>query len=165
MAFKSSHSSRMVDLQRSRMRTVEARARTYRIAMAWTGACCLVLSIAIFATRGSSQTLQGPSTPPRSVGAWQTPTRNLAVQSTAAPTPRDCHKLVTQANPGYAMEWKHWPTNGSGDDIGQVLNSMGVATHALQADLGDLQVRIEQLRCENQNLSDKLDYIIRKLPQ
>jgi hypothetical protein len=37
-------------------------------------------------------------------------------------------------------------------------------TRSLQNDLNDVQVRVEQLRCEEQNIKAKLDYIIRRLP-
>jgi hypothetical protein len=80
------------------------------------------------------------------------------------PTPRDCAQLIQHANPSYIVtDMTHWSTNGT-EDNGQILNQIGAGVRELQGDLDDLQVRVAQLRCEDQNLEDKLDYIIRRLP-
>ena len=84
------------------------------------------------------------------------------------PTSRDCRKVVTQPDPNYVTQFGRAQTNGyeSGPnvDFGYILNTIRGVGNVVQGNLDDLQVRIEQLRCENQNLEAKLDYIIRRLP-
>jgi len=83
------------------------------------------------------------------------------------PAPRDCRKAVTQADPGYLRQYSHAETNGytsgSNVDLGFVLNTTRTIGNDEHLDHNDLQVRLEQLRCENQNIEAKLDYIIRNL--
>jgi hypothetical protein len=82
----------------------------------------------------------------------------------APPAPRDCAHLVQNPNPSYiATNMTHWSTDGT-EDNGQILNQIGAGVREVQGDLNDLQVRVAQLRCEDQNIEDKLDYIIRRLP-
>ena len=81
--------------------------------------------------------------------------------------PRDCRKLVTQAEPTYVRPYRHSDTNGyvspPNVDLGYAINTTMVVANDEHMDHNDLQLRIEQLRCENQNTDAKLDYIIRKL--
>jgi hypothetical protein len=81
----------------------------------------------------------------------------------APPAPRDCTQLIQRPNPSYvATNMTHWNTDGT-EDNGQILNQVGAAVRELQGNLNDLQVRIAQLRCADQNMEDKLDYLIRRL--
>jgi hypothetical protein len=84
------------------------------------------------------------------------------------PTPRDCRKAITQADPSYTVQFGRAETNGytSGPnvDLGFIINTIRAMANNHEGNHNDLQVRIEQLRCENENLAAKLDYIIRRLP-
>jgi hypothetical protein len=84
------------------------------------------------------------------------------------PTSRDCRKAITQADPSYTVAFGKAETNGytSGPnvDFGFIINTIRAMANNHEGNHNDLQVRIEQLRCENQNLEAKLDYIIRRLP-
>lgn len=84
------------------------------------------------------------------------------------PTSRDCRKAITQADPSYTVPFGKAETNGytSGPnvDLGFIINTIRAMANNHEGNHNDLQVRIEQLRCENQNLEAKLDYIIRRLP-
>lgn len=92
-----------------------------------------------------------------------------AVAATAGvpPKDRDCKSLVTQPEPDYVTRFGRAETNGytSGPnvDLGFLINTTRGAANAVQGNLDDLQVRVEQLRCENQNIKAKLDFIIRAL--
>jgi len=77
------------------------------------------------------------------------------------PKDRDCKSLVTKPDAPYAAPtFTRFYTDGT-EDHGQILNAVIGVTHSVQSDLDDMQVRIEQLRCEDQNIKAKLDYLIR----
>jgi hypothetical protein len=78
------------------------------------------------------------------------------------PTPRNCAQITTP-NPSYLGNPTHWNTSG-GEDNGQILNSISGVLGALSEDLNDLQVRIARLACEEQNIEEKLDYLIQRTP-
>ena len=85
----------------------------------------------------------------------------LAAAAAAPPTPRNCAQ-INSANPSYvSTNATHWNTDGT-EDNGQILNQIGSWARTLQGNLDDLQVRLAQLACENQNIKDKLDYLIRR---
>jgi hypothetical protein len=91
----------------------------------------------------------------------------MAIQNAAVATPnqppkdRDCRTLVTKPDTPYAAAtFTRFYTDGT-EDHGQILNAVIGVNHSVQKDLDDLQVRIEQLRCEDQNIKAKLDYLIR----
>jgi hypothetical protein len=94
--------------------------------------------------------------------------QNAASVASAPPTPRDCRKAITQADPSYVVQFGKAETNGytSGPnvDFGFIINTIRAMANNHEGNHNDLQVRIEQLRCENENLAAKLDYIIRRLP-
>jgi hypothetical protein len=76
------------------------------------------------------------------------------------PRDRDC-SAITKADAPYDTERPTKFNSDGTEDHGQILNGIAGTTMALRHDLTDLQVRIEQLRCEDQNIKAKLDYLIR----
>jgi hypothetical protein len=108
------------------------------------------------------------TTPGSTIGAIPRATNKAALAAGAAapapPTPRNCAQLITQPNPSYiTVNLTHWYTDGT-EDNGQILNQINGGTRLVQGDLNDLQIRIAQLACEDQNIEDKLDYLIRRSP-
>jgi hypothetical protein len=120
----------------------------------------------------------GTTNPPQQAGALAAQPQPSAAAARAQalpgragmtpPTPRDCKKLITKADPSYHLDFGRSMTNGYTSppdvDLGYVLNVTRGVGNSLQGNHDDLQVRIEQLRCENENIQAKLDYIIRRLP-
>jgi hypothetical protein len=80
-----------------------------------------------------------------------------------APKDRDCKSVVSRPEQNYQSSFTKWSTDGT-EDHGQILNIVNGAARLVQSDLEDVQVRIEQMRCEEQNIKAKLDYIIRRMP-
>jgi hypothetical protein len=89
------------------------------------------------------------------------PVGNERAVASSPPTDRDCKSVVTKPDQGYA------PARAGGfytdgiQDHGRILNEVSTTGRFVQVNLEDLQVRIEQLRCEDQNIKAKLDYLIR----
>jgi hypothetical protein len=115
---------------------------------------------------------QNPAAAQAGSPSWQTapasaqskgatgPMGNERTVASKPPTDRDCKSVVTKPDPGYAHQ------QGEFYD-GQFITGDEVANtgRLVQVDLEDLQVRIEQLRCEDQNIKAKLDFLIRTRAQ
>ena len=108
----------------------------------------------------------GQTHPGQSPNAQRQNSTSVALNT--PPTSRDCRKAITQPDPSYTVQFGKAETNGytSGPnvDFGFIINTIRAMANNHEGNHNDLQVRIEQLRCENQNLEAKLDYIIRRLP-
>ena len=92
-------------------------------------------------------------------------TTNVAVANPGVPPKdRDCQSQVTRPERAYSASFNKFPTDGT-QDHGQILNVVVGTTRVVESDLEDLQVRIEQVRCEDQNIKAKLDYLIRMRAQ
>jgi len=89
------------------------------------------------------------------------PVGNERAVASSPPTDRDCKSVVTKPDRGYAPERSGGFYTDGTQDHGRILNEVSTTGRVLQVDLEDLQVRIEQLRCEDQNIKAKLDYLIR----
>jgi hypothetical protein len=115
---------------------------------------------------GAAQQTAGQMHPGQSPNAQRQNATSAALNT--PPTSRDCRKAITQADPSYTVQFGRAETNGytSGPnvDLGFIVNTIRAMANNHEGNHNDLQVRIEQLRCENQNLEAKLDYIIRRLP-
>lgn len=116
---------------------------------------------------------QGPATAQAGPPSWQTapaarqpnaangPVGNEHALASSPPSDRDCKSVVTRPIQGYANhEAGGFSTDGT-EDHGRILNEVANTGRVVQTDLEDLQVRIEQLRCEDQNVKAKLDFLIR----
>ena len=90
----------------------------------------------------------------------------MAIQNAAVATPnqlpkdRDCKSAVTRPDSPYAGLAGKFYSDGTLDH-GRILDVVDGARRVIQVDLEDLQVRIAQLNCEDQNIKAKLDYLIR----
>jgi hypothetical protein len=140
---------------------------THAVAMLVTTASMAAAAQSIQATP-SWGTAPQPSPTPRAAVSTAPRLINPEAAAVAPPTPRDCHKVVTQADPNYTRDYFHAETNGytsgSNVDLGYVLNNVRGVANDNHSDHNDLQIRVEQLRCETQNIEAKLDYIIRRMP-
>ena len=95
---------------------------------------------------------------------------NKATGSAVAVTlkpPRDIDCTATIKAPGDRNESKptHWYTDGT-EDHGQILNGISSIASGMagaMSAINDMQARIEQLRCEEQNTKAKLDFLIHTL--
>jgi len=76
------------------------------------------------------------------------------------PKDRDCKSLVTRPDSPYAGLAGKFYSDGTLDH-GRILDVVDGARRVIQVDLEDLQVRIAQLNCEDQNIKAKLDYLVR----
>jgi hypothetical protein len=74
----------------------------------------------------------------------------------------DCKATITKPETPDETRPTKWYTDGT-EDHGQILNSVGASMIHAEGQFNQMQVRIEQLRCEEQNLEAKLDFIIRML--
>jgi hypothetical protein len=112
-----------------------------------------------------SPNIRGSSLPqsPNAVNRVAATPNAAVVNANQAPKDRDCKTLVTKPEQKYVSNFTKWHTDGT-EDHGQILNGVAVVGQAVEVDLEDVQVRIEQLHCEEQNIKAKLDYIIRRLP-
>jgi hypothetical protein len=116
---------------------------------------------------------QNPAAAQAGSPSWQTapasaqskgatgPMGNERTVASKPPTDRDCKSVVTKPDQGYApARAGGFYTDGT-QDHGRILNEVSTTGRVVQVNLEDLQVRIEQLRCEDQNIKAKLDYLIR----
>ena len=132
---------------------------------------CIAMAALIAASSPFAQTPPSWNAPgagslskPSTAVSTRVATSPAAVAATvgAAPHDRDCKTQVTRPDAPYGPVMTRWSSDGT-EDHGQILNFVGGATHILQGNLDDVQVRIEQLRCEQLNIKAKLDYLIRAL--
>jgi hypothetical protein len=86
---------------------------------------------------------------------------NERAVASSPPTDRDCKSLVTKPDRGYVPERSGGFYTDGTEDHGRIMNEVSTTGRVVQVNLEDLQVRIEQLRCEDQNIKAKLDYLIR----
>lgn len=100
------------------------------------------------------------ASPPVATNAAAVPNRYV---STAKPPPADRKCERGTPNPSFVFKPANWNSNGL-MDLGMVADL--TATYALMTikTTDDLQVRIEQLRCEQGNIKAKLDYLIANVP-
>jgi len=106
--------------------------------------------------RGSSlPAQQAPSGVARNAG------NSTAAAATALQPPRDrdC-SAITQAPDPFDPHPTKWYTDGT-EDHGQILNTLGLLVVGVVHSTNDLQMRIAQLRCEQDNIKAKLDFLIR----
>jgi hypothetical protein len=90
------------------------------------------------------------------------PVPNRQVITNPPPADRKC--VRGSPNPSFAFKPQSWNASGV-MDLGKVADlSSGHALMTIRA-TDDLQVRIEQLRCEQENINAKLDYLIANVPK
>lgn len=89
------------------------------------------------------------------------PTPPLPAQSINVPGERDCARLAPL--PNSHLNRFTSPPHGSTFDRTTIGSSFGGRSYDVWPAFNEQQLRIEQLHCEQLNLKDKLDYILRKL--
>ncbi len=87
---------------------------------------------------------------------------NRQVITNPAPADRKCER--GSANPSFQLKLQRWNSSGM-LDLGKVVDVNGGLTQQTLKATDDLQVRIEQLRCEQENIKAKLDYLIANVPK
>jgi len=101
-----------------------------------------------------------PKQPPSAVVRNAVNSPAAAAAALQPPRDRDCKAAVTQAPEPFDPRPTKWYTDGT-EDHGQILNALGGHITAVAHYTNDLQMRIEQLRCEQENIKAKLDFLIR----
>lgn len=87
---------------------------------------------------------------------------NRQVITNPPPVDRKCER--GSANPSFVVKPMPWNSSGM-MDLGKVADlNAGFSVQTLKA-TDDLQIRIEQLRCEQENIKAKLDYLIANVPK
>lgn len=87
---------------------------------------------------------------------------NRQVITNPAPADRKC--VRGSPNPSFVFKPSNWNSNGL-MDLGMVADLAGGYANLTIKATDDLQVRIEQLRCEQENIKAKLDYLIANVPK
>jgi hypothetical protein len=118
---------------------------------------------------GPSQVRQGQPAWGAANGVQSAASRptNAAQIAPKPPPARDCKKLYANPNPDYVHNYHNGAMNVPGPDPnsehGNIISETKVTTNNLESDLNDLQVRIAQMGCEQANMTDRIDYLIRML--
>jgi len=101
-----------------------------------------------------------PKPPPS--GVVNKATGSAAAVKMQPPRDVDCKATITRPVDPYDPHPSKYKTDQTLDH-GQILNAIGEEIIGVAHYMNDMQVRIEQLRCEDQNTKAKLDFLIHTL--
>jgi hypothetical protein len=99
---------------------------------------------------------------PQPSGVVNKATGSAAAVNMQPPRDVDCNATITKPVDPYDPHPTKFKTDQTLDH-GQILNAFGEEIIGVAHYLNDMQVRIEQLRCEERNTKAKLDFLIRTL--